>query len=65
MKIDSAAANAAIQMALEAPPISKPEATKVAAEVTMFKKALDMQGQAALKLLAAAEGIGTQIDTYG
>ncbi len=64
MKTGSAS-NVAIEIALQAPPIHKAAAVKVAAEVTLFKKALDMQGKAALQLLAAAEGVGTQINTYG
>lgn len=61
-----------IAYAQQAPAALKPQATAQAAEVMMAKKGLDMieqQGQAAMKLLdsaslAAATGVGTQINTY-
>jgi len=43
--------NPAITQALNAPPLMKPGATAQAVEVTMLKKALDMEGQAALALI--------------
>ncbi|MFZ4739045.1 MAG: hypothetical protein ACOYM9_24030 [Bradymonadia bacterium] len=46
--------NPAIAHALQAPPLFKAGATAQAVEITMFKKALEQEGKAALALLQSA-----------
>ncbi len=56
--------NPAIAYARQAPALMKPQATADAISVTMLKKAIDAQGQAALKLIAAIPDLGQTINTY-
>jgi len=60
----SSATNPAIAYARQAPALLKQQATVDAVQVTMLKKAMDMQGRAALQLLVAAvTGVGGNINT--
>ncbi len=59
--------SAAIGVALNAPPLLKPQATIDAIQIIVLKKAMDQQGQAALQLLqavvaATVDGKGSQVN---
>jgi len=55
--------NSAIAYAQQAPPLLKGQAVADAIAITVFKKAVDQQGMAALALLqSAVTGKGTQVN---
>jgi hypothetical protein len=62
--IGGSGGNAAIQYARQAPAALAPQAAAQAAEITVFKKAIDSQSQAALQLIAAIPDIGRLVNTY-
>ncbi len=59
------ASNPAIAYARQAPPILAHEATRQAAEITVFKMAVNSQEQLAMKLLDSVAQVGQLINTYG
>lgn len=66
LRAGSSSAHYAIENAHNAPALLEPQATIDAAQVLLLEKAIDQQGDAAMKLLASARrGVGQVVDITG
>ncbi|MBU0553145.1 putative motility protein [Myxococcota bacterium] len=62
MKIGGTSVDPATQFAMQSPAATAPEATATAAQIKVFKKAMDNEAAMAQQLIAQVEGKGGLID---